>query len=172
MRRALGVFRHAEAVEVAAERAVSELYRRGARFAIVGGLAVAHHGYRRTTMDIDVITRDKNKVRGRPLGIPGVGYEVDGIPVDVIFFTAKENFLAVEIDNAMFSAGGNPPMISLRGLVYLKLKAGRAKDDADIVELTKVNAMSDVVEWIAFNAPQYQRKLSALRQRAKAEETA
>ena len=49
----------------AARRCHEALHQRGLAHAIVGGVAVALHGYRRTTADVDVLIRreDQSAVR-------------------------------------------------------------------------------------------------------------
>lgn len=121
--------------ERVAEVVSREFTEQGIRHAIVGGLAVVAHGYARATADVDILVTDAARVQGRPLGIPGVGFERDGVSVDVLFIEPHERFLRESI----LSIEGTPPVIPFPALAYLKLKAGRAKDFADLVELLKAN---------------------------------
>lgn len=123
-------------VEEVAVEAVDSLRQRGARAAIVGGLAVMHHGYARSTTDVDLMVVESNRVTGAPLGIPGVTIEGWDIPVDVLFMDSKASFLRDEI---IAASRRTPPVLALEPLMFLKLSAGRAKDFADVVELLKVD---------------------------------
>lgn len=138
-----------------AERAAEEISRefseRGIRHAIVGGLAVVAHGYARSTADVDILVTEAERVQGRPLGIPGVSFEKSGVPVDVLFIEKHERFLR----DAVTEAEGTPPIIPFPALAYLKLKAGRAKDFADLVELLKADPtkVAPAREWLHRNTP-------------------
>lgn len=139
----------------AAERVAEEVSReftgQGIRHAIVGGLAVAAHGYPRSTADVDLLVLDSSRVQGHPIGIPGVGFVRDGIPVDVLFIGATEGFLR----EAVLSGEGVPPVLPLPALIYLKLKASRAKDFGDVVELLKVDTgrIEPAREWLVRYTP-------------------
>ena len=122
--------------EAAAIEVASDLAARGVHAAVCGGLAVAVYGYPRFTADVDLIVLEKDRVAGAPLGIPGVTFVHNGIPVDVLFVEKHETFLREAILTAEKTSEGLP-VLPFPALVYLKLKAGRMKDYADVVELLK-----------------------------------
>lgn len=123
-------------VEEVAVESVDELALRGVRSCIVGGLAVVAHGYGRSTGDVDLMAVESHRVTGTPLGIPGVSVPGWGVPVDVLFLDGHPAFLREEV---IAASHRSPPVLALEPLAYLKLKAGRAKDFADVVELLKVD---------------------------------
>ena len=140
----------ARAEEIATE-AVDELAMRGVRAAIVGGLAVVHHGYGRATSDVDLMAVESHRVTGTPLGIPGVSVPGWDVPVDVLFLTGHPPALR---DAVIAASRQSPPVLGLEPLVYLKLSAHRMKDRADVVELLKVdmNRVGLVRSWLARHA--------------------
>lgn len=149
-----GIGEKLSAAERVAGAVSAELTARGAVHAIVGGLAVAAHGYGRSTDDVDVLVLDRDKVRGHPIGIPGVGFTRDGVGVDALFLTLPaEKFMVRAVRGAALYDG--IPVLPYPALVYLKLKANRAKDRADVVELAKVNMAlaAPTIAWLASNAP-------------------
>lgn len=149
--------------------AVSADFRlRGIRHAIVGGLAVIAHGYERATADVDLLVLNSGRVQGRAIGIPGAGFCWDGVPVDCLFCSAGEGFLTGAVGRAAPDPSGRP-IIPLSALVYLKIKANRAKDRADVVELLKVNAPGPVALWIARHAPHFTDRLAGLLREANTE---
>jgi len=141
--------------EAAAIEVASDLAARGVHAAVCGGLAVAAYGYPRFTADVDLIVLEKERVAGAPLGIPGVTFKHNGVPVDVLFIEKHESFLR----EAILSANATPeglPVLPFPALVYLKLKAGRMKDYADVVELLKVRGWDgarEIVTYLNHHAP-------------------
>ena len=138
-------------VEEVAVEAVEVLRQRGARAAIVGGLAVVEHGYARATADVDLMVVESHRVTGTPLGIPGVSMEGWDVPVDVLYIDPKASFLR---DEVIAASGRTPPVLALEPLIFLKLSAYRMKDRADIVELLKVDMarVEAVRRWLARHA--------------------
>jgi hypothetical protein len=114
-----------------ASRALSAL---GIRHVVVGGLAVAANGYPRATKDVDFLVGDE-AFEHHPGGFvsmkPGVPIQINGIAIDLLSVQAGEEHLARALEAPMGS------MIEAPELVYLKLKATRQKDRADVVELIK-----------------------------------
>jgi hypothetical protein len=137
--------------EAVAIEAVEVLRQRGARAAIVGGLAVVEHGYARATSDVDLMVVEANRVTGTPLGIPGVSMEGWDVPVDVLYIDPKASFLR---DEVIAASERTPPVIGLPALIFLKLSAYRMKDRADIVELLKLDMarVEAVRRWLARHA--------------------
>src|SRR4051812_2364188 len=124
----------------AAEVASRTLREAGIPHALAGGLAVGAHGYPRTTDDVDFLVGDEAFVKHAggivTLKVPliAVGHvRVDFVSIEDARGEAEQLRPAVE----------NPPVteqmpvVPLTALVYMKLKASRQKDLADLVELLK-----------------------------------
>lgn len=115
----------------------AKLVAAGVPHALIGGLAVSAHGYERATADVDFLVseEDLGKLTGRPLTI-GLTERVDGIRVDYIIPDPPDaEVLADAIAEA--ERRGTMPVIDGPSLVYLKLRAGRRRDEGDVVELVK-----------------------------------
>lgn len=117
---------------------------------VIGGLAVSHHGYARFTADVDILlSRDEAAILYRRLkSEPGWKRYAEGF---------KNTFFDVGLDVCVEGDRTSPrseevfpsprevrtvavrpiPVIDLAGLIALKVKSGRARDDADVVELFK-----------------------------------
>jgi hypothetical protein len=147
--------------EKVAEEVTRDLSAAGIHAAIVGGLAVAAYGYPRATADVDLLVVEGQRIEGVPLGIPGVSFVRGGVPVDALFIGKDEGFLR----DAVFRAEGEPPILPLPALVYLKLKARRAKDVADIVELLKVDMAERVPavrSWLRRHSPRMAERFESI----------
>jgi len=102
---------------------------------VVGGLAVQHYGYERLTEDIDVLIDRESYDQLVNTGEVYQGRLTAFSDFDVDVLTEGE-----ENEN-----NPDPSVVRLRntnlptfeGLMYLKLNAGRLKDQSDIVELIK-----------------------------------
>lgn len=133
--------------------AAAELRRMGVRHALVGGLAVGAHGWPRATRDVDFLV-DETAFERRPGGllVLKVPFEAGGVPVDSLAPRDDEPFLADARDHAEATDG--LPVIGIEALVYMKLRAGRMRDQVDVVELLKAGAPVDRCRgWLARNAP-------------------
>lgn len=111
---------------------------------LVGGLAVQHHGYMRMTEDIDVLLDREDYDRLLEDGKIKFGqlkYFKPGVQVDILT-EGKDNNPSP--DRVRDPAA--PHLPTLAGLIYLKLLSDRIKDQADIVELLKVNGYNDQLE--------------------------
>jgi len=115
----------------AASRALSE---RGIRHVIVGGLAVGANGYPRATKDVDFLVGDEAFERhagGFVTMKYGIPIEINGVAIDLLSLGGAEEHMAAALDAAPGS------VIDIARLIYMKLKARRQKDVADVVELVK-----------------------------------
>jgi hypothetical protein len=124
----------------AAETASHKLHEAGIPHALAGGLAVGAHGYPRTTDDVDFLVGDEafEKHAGGLVTLKLPLIAVGSVRVDFVSLddNQQERDDAREaIDHPPFSQ--DVPVVSLPMLVYMKLKAGRQKDIADVVELLK-----------------------------------
>ena len=113
---------------------------------VIGGLAVIHHGYRRSTDDADILyansddtilkrLSDKFKlVKKAKNGWHRFEHKVTGIRLELI----PEGGLTTYgfIPGPRFF-GSDRGFLPLWGLLWLKLVSGRGKDEADIMELAR-----------------------------------
>jgi hypothetical protein len=120
----------------------------GVDFRIVGGVAVVHHGYLRTTEDVDVLVAAGARPR-IDAQLAAHGFEqasasrlrhvASGVRVDLL--VAGEPLpRGAGVYPSPESLGTSPrdaAVVSLGGLVTLKLAARRHRDLADVVELLK-----------------------------------
>lgn len=117
----------------------ARLSDRGVAHALVGGLAVCARGYARATRDVDFLVEDsaREEIAGDRLGgeVEGKTVDVGGVAVDFLFPRSGEKFLNAAIRAATVVEG--IPTIGAEVLIYLKMVAGRARDQGDVVELLK-----------------------------------
>lgn len=126
-------------------RLADELWRlcrdAGVKPVVIGGLAVNHHGYMRVTADVDVLVSREEAIPlyQRLKAEPGWKRQAEGF---------KNTLVGVGLDIYVEGEFPNPtelrtvdvrplPVPSLPELIALKVMSGRARDDADVVELLK-----------------------------------
>ena len=160
-----------KAVEVAS----AKLREAGVPHALAGGLAVGAHGYPRTTDDVDFLVGDEafEKHAGGlvTLRVPLIAVgkvRIDLVPIDPSREEREQLLPAVESP----SQSEQIPIVPLDALIYMKLKASRQKDIADLVELLKRGRIdADAVgRRLAQSAPNLLRKWESIRKAAAAEE--
>lgn len=135
------------------------LHREGIDYAICGGLAVAIHGYPRTTRDIDLLIREENLDRIVAV-VKSIGYTLSAgiIPFDTgkpterrvfrISKTQGEDLLTLDLilvspfledvwagRSSYQIADQEIQVVSLEGLAKMKRAAGRPQDIADLHQL-------------------------------------
>lgn len=159
----------------AAEIASAKLREAGIPHALVGGLAVGAHGYPRTTDDVDFLVGEEAFRRHAgglvTLKLPLIA--VGNVRID--FLSLDESRGEKE---SLQSAMENPPpdapvpIVPLPVLVYLKLKAGRQKDIADVVELLKRGRIEveEIDRYLAQHAPDLVRRWENAKKTAAEEE--
>jgi hypothetical protein len=159
----------------AAEIASAKLREAGIPHALAGGLAVGAHGYPRTTDDVDFLVGDEAFLRHAgglvtlKLPLIAVGnVRVDFVSIDETRGELEPLRAAVEsppYSNAV-------PIVPLTALVYMKLKAGRQKDNADLVELLKRGRIEiDTIDrYLAKHAPALVQKWQRTKESAASEE--
>lgn len=148
----------APAILRAAEVASKALSEAGVPHALAGGLAVGAHGYPRTTDDVDFLVGDEAFLQHAgglvTLKVPLIS--VGGVRIDFVGIDpacGELDKLRRAVDRPPVS--GEIPIVPLPELVYMKLKAGRQKDVADVVELVKRGVDLDAVdEYVAAKAPE------------------
>lgn len=139
------------------------LLKHEVEFLIVGGYAVAFHGYDRTTGDMDFWVRPTNENKNKLLdALAAYGFQSEDLsklsrqnfeerlvfsfgtePEKVDFLTrvnlvkfdeAHDNKIIVNIE-------GMPiPIINVEELVLTKINTGRVRDQADLDELQKIQS--------------------------------
>jgi hypothetical protein len=117
---------------------------------VIGGLAVNHHGYLRLTADLDVLVAEDSagpllrRLRAEPgWKRQGEGFKNGalGVSVDICVEgekTAPGSAETFPNPSELETVDTEPlPVVSLSELIALKVMSGRARDDADVVELLK-----------------------------------
>jgi hypothetical protein len=127
------------------------LTRAGVRHVVIGGLAVGANGHPRATKDVDFLVGDEafhHHAGGLVTMNPAIPIAVNGVAIDYLTPRADEAHLA----GALAAPPGT--FIDVARLIYMKLRASRMQDRADIVAL--VNAGLDVDAcraYLSVNAP-------------------
>jgi hypothetical protein len=118
-----------EALELASQALIAAKVRH----VVVGGLAVGANGHPRATKDVDFLVGDEAfEHHGKLVTLrAGLPFQVDGVAVDFLSPEPDEHFL----EAALSASPGS--VIDAAPLVYMKLKASRMQDRADIVALIK-----------------------------------
>ena len=118
-----------EALKLASEALVAARVRH----VVVGGLAVGANGHPRATKDVDFLVGDEAfEHHGKLVTLrSGLPFQVDGVAVDFLSPGPDEPFL----EEALGATPGS--VIDAAPLVYMKLKASRMQDRADVVALIK-----------------------------------
>lgn len=117
---------------------------------VIGGLAVNHHGYMRFTADVDVLVAREDAVplyrrlkseTGWRRHAGGFKNTILGVSLDICVEgerTAPRSEEVFPSPAALRTVPVRPlPVPALPELIALKVMSGRARDDADVVELLK-----------------------------------
>ena len=144
-------FQKNDPVHKSMRRTVKRLEKAGIAYAVVGGMAVFAHGYRRTTDDLDILVTAEGLAEFRRRFVPK-NYE----PHERLTrrFTDKTNQVGVDfLVTGRYPGSGRPgpiaypdpaavsetiedvKVIDLTTLIQLKLAARRHQDFADVVNL-------------------------------------
>lgn len=159
----------------AAGLASQKLHEANIPHALAGGLAVCAHGYPRTTDDVDFLVGDEAFVKHEggfvTLKLPLIA--IGTIRVDFVSIEEskdEERQLRPAMEEAPRSEG--VPIVPLPALVYMKLKAGRQKDTADLVELLKRGRvdLEALDQYLAEYAPDQLRRWQRVKEMAAREE--
>ena len=137
----------------------------GVPHALIGGLAVGAHGYVRATRDVDWLVGDEAyRFVGKLVVMrEGVPYEYDGVKIDYLS-------PAAEGEKAVLSKGAAISIAPVEHLVRQKLGAGRAKDQADVIELCKRGADErSILAYLRSAAPHLIPEFDRLASRARKE---
>lgn len=136
------------------------------RHVIVGGLAVGANGHPRATRVVDFLVGDEAfEHHGKLVTLrAGLPFQVDGVAIDFLSPEADEPFL----EAALAAAPGS--VIDAAPLVYLKLKAFRMQDRADVVALIKASLDVEVCRsYLHAHAPAFLTRFDDLVATAEAE---
>lgn len=121
---------------------------------MIGGIAVGAHGHPRATDDVDFLV-GKEAFELHEGGLvtfkPGVPLRIGTVAIDELGAEPSEEFLQDALDHP--SDAGDVPAVPIEVLVYLKLKAGRLQDMADVEALMNRGMdVSAVRSWLQRHA--------------------
>lgn len=159
---------------------------------VAGGWAVWRHGYAgRVTEDVDIVVAQGDlpslqKLAGQfgfdyfappPGKWPKMIHRTTGIDVDILpeagipGTPSRPAPVPISHPKIYQAVAGSLTFIPLNGLMELKLGAGRAKDNADLVELIKVHPaeLNSILEHLATIHPSYPTRFSELIRQAEEE---
>ncbi len=150
-------------------KAASEaLARAGVRHVVIGGLAVGANGYPRATKVVDFLVGDEafNRHAGGLVTMnAAIPIEVNGVAIDYLSPRPGEDHLAAAL------AASPGTFIDVARLVYMKLKASRLQDRADVAGLVKAGLDVDACRaYLVANAPALVMAFDDLVAKAAAEE--
>lgn len=103
------------------------------RHVLIGGLAVGAYGYVRATKDVDFVVGEEAFIvhgGGVVTFKPGVPVAAGDVPVDLL---QADEVTSADLRKPAVTAG--IPVIDFEGLIYLKLRAFRRRDQEDVIEL-------------------------------------
>jgi hypothetical protein len=140
-------------------RTAKLLEKAGIQYAIVGGMALNAHRYRRTTGDVDFLLTAEgfDEFRRRFVGtkydpIPGrkrrFTDRANGVTIDILVTglfpgTGKPGPIAFPDPAAVREVIDNYSFVDLRTLIQLKLAARRHRDFGDVVELIRIHNLDE-----------------------------
>lgn len=134
-----------------ARRVAKALATGGFSYSIAGGYAVQEYGYVRHTHDVDLIVRERGRVRQylastglfRPVSVDSMSVidRENGVWVDLLPAGSRDTATAIPYPDPGSDAGPALKFVTLPELISLKLSAGRLKDTGDVGELIKVNEL-------------------------------
>jgi hypothetical protein len=133
----------------------------GIRFCVIGGIALAAHGYARYTADVDLLTMDGRVLDAafwQPLGaaveirVGDVDDPLGGMvrwpatpPHDLLL--GRGHAMGLAVDTAARDAILDAPVATALALVLLKLEAGAPHDRNDIVALAEAQSALGTYDW-------------------------
>jgi hypothetical protein len=152
-------FQGKDPVHQTMRRAAKRLERVGIPYAVVGGMAVNAHRYRRTTGDVDLLLTEEGF---EEFCQQFVGKNYARVPDRPFRFIDRTNKITVDIlVTGLFPGSGDPGpiaypdpddvsetidkvrVLNLEALIQLKLAARRHKDFGDVVELIRFNNLDE-----------------------------
>src|SRR5262245_54531663 len=152
-------FQGNDAVHQTTNRVAKELEKANIPYAIVGGMAVNAHHYRRTTDDLDVLLTPHGFAEFLRLLVPGQFQRVprrlrrfvdpgNGVTFDILVTgkypgSGKPGPIAYPDPEMVREIIDDLQVIDLPTLVLLKLAARRYQDFADVVNLIRFNELDE-----------------------------
>jgi len=152
-------FQGKDPVHQTMRRLARRLEKAGISYAIVGGMAVNAHRYRRTTGDVDFLMnaggfeefrrrfaeKTYSGVRGRPLRFRD---RLSGVTIDILVTglfpgSGKPGPIAYPDPEEVSETIDRFQVVDLRTLIELKLAARRYRDFGDVVELIRFNDLDE-----------------------------
>lgn len=121
----------------------------GVPFRLVGGVAVVHHGYLRTTQDVDLLLpREASELLDPLLAEHGferlsptrLRHRATNVAIDLLLSgeaMPRPGSPPYPSPESLPASPDDPAVVGLPGLFQLKLQAGRHQDLADVVALLK-----------------------------------
>ena len=147
-------------------------------FKLVGGVAVVHHGYSRTTEDVDLLV-DGAALSRLWEALASYGFErvsrsrlrhlSTGVRVDLLVAGSpmpREGSGTYPAPDSLMASGRDADVVGLPGLFELKLRSRRHRDEADVVELLKRLDEARYTEVEAAIPPGLRARLASLRRDA------
>jgi hypothetical protein len=152
-------FQKNDPVHKAMRRLVKKLEKAKIPYAVVGGMAVNAHGYRRTTDDLDLLLTPEGLAEFCKRFVPK---DYEGLPRRPRRFTDRTNEVLIDfLVTGLFPGSGEPGpvaypdpaavqevvnevrVLNLPTLIQLKLAARRYQDFADVVALIRANQLDE-----------------------------
>jgi hypothetical protein len=140
---------------------VDHLERAGVRYCLIGGVALAAHGYARYTADVDLLTMETRVLddafwagagRAVEIRVADADDPLGGLvrwpassPHDLL--VGRGYAMQLAVDSAAAEPLLHAPVASALGLVLLKLEAGGPQDRNDIVALAEAQAVLGRFDW-------------------------
>jgi hypothetical protein len=152
-------FQGKDEVHKTMRRVVKRLEKANIPYAVVGGMAVNAHKYRRTTGDVDILLTPEGFAEFRRLFVPK---QYENMPGRKRRFVDRTNQVTVDVRLTGFFPGTGKPgpiaypdpahvsetiekyrVVDLLTLVQLKLAARRYRNFGDVVELIRFNNLDE-----------------------------
>jgi hypothetical protein len=152
-------FQKNDPVHKSMRRIVKKLEKAGIAYAVVGGMAVNAHGYRRTTDDLDLLLTPEGLAEFCKRFVPK---HYEGVARRPRRFTDRTNEVLIDfLVTGLYPGNGEPGpiaypdptdvqetvegacVLNLPTLIQLKLAARRYQDFADVVALIRANQLDE-----------------------------
>jgi len=151
-------FQGTDSVHQTMRRVVEKLREARIPYAIVGGMALNAHNYRRTTDDVDLLLTSEGLAAFQRVCLSGIFQRVRG---RCRFVDPQTGVTFDILETGKFPGSGDPgpiaypdpadvaqmiesaSVVNLKTLIELKLAAGRYRDFGDVVELIRIHKLDE-----------------------------